>query len=163
GALDSGAIGPADADGGAEAAETGAGPPVLLIPGAKLVVKGVTADDYVVYFDVNAQSYYAAPFGGGTATLLYELQTASGHFVTILGKLVFLQTWGPTANYRSQLTLWSSAVHFPIPVSNTALLQYTTTIWASDDGKAFIYPRAHDDPTTGDIYGVDGDGENPTL
>jgi hypothetical protein len=140
------------------------GGPTLLQAGVALTIKGITADDYVVYFDNVARTYYAVPLAGGTPTLLFALPPGGNSFVNVFGKIVFLQTWGSTASYISQLTIWSSALGQPVPISNTALLQFAQTVWASDDSKSIAYVRVtNDQQTIGALYGLDADGTNSTL
>src|SRR6185369_6748965 len=129
-----------------------------------LTIKGVTSDDQIVYFDNVARSYHAMPVKGGASTLLFALPPGGNSFVNVLGKVVFLQTWGSAATYVSQLTIWSAALAQPVPVSNLALLQFAQTVWASDDSKSIAYIRVtNDQATVGAIYGLDADGTNSTL
>jgi hypothetical protein len=154
----------------ADAAATGS---TLIQAGANLVVEGVTQDDFVVYLDTSSSTYYAVSVHGGTPTPIVTVPSGEsaypavdGHSpaVFMFGNLVFIYTIATSPTYVTTLTLWSSALSAPVPVSTAALIQYGQTAWPSNDSKYFVYTRVtSSDATVGAIYGVNGDGTNPTL
>lgn len=137
--------------------------PRLLQAGSKITIWGITSDDYVVYYDDAAKSYFTKSLGDAEPKLLYAVPPSGSAYINVLGRVVSLQTWS-TASNKSQLAIWSSDAPEPAPIWSAALLAYAQTVWASEDSKAVVYVRvSENDWTAGAFYGSSADGTQQRL
>lgn len=144
-----------DAAGEAGAVDAGYPGPTLVQSGANLKMRGMTADDYVVYISRTTNTYFAQSIApGSTPTQLYALSSSQSGIVSVLGDLVFV--WGYASYYAATVTLWSSALSTPLPLSSTA---YAGDVWASADSQHFAYVSVTGTSgvLVGSIVGVDVD------
>jgi hypothetical protein len=146
-----------------EAGDGGYAGPTLVQSGENLKMRGMTADDNVVYISRVTNTYFAQSIAPGSSpTQLYTLSSTQSGMVSVLGDLVFV--WGYAHFYASTITLWSSALATPVNVTNTAYAGY---VWASADSKHFAYVNVTNTtaPYVGSIIGVDLDssGMHPTT
>jgi len=155
-------------DGGGTDGESDGGPDggasaQLVIPGANLVLSGVTTDDHVVYYDGTTQTYFAQPLGGGAATTIYAAPaSAYAGYGVVSGNVAFGWSWNSA--YIGTLVAWSPGMSQGATLTTTGLAYIYDTEWASDDGKHVAYvENTSSDATVGSIYGANIDGSGATL
>jgi hypothetical protein len=137
----------------------------LLLGGAGLVVKGITNDGFVLYFEPSSLTYFAVGVGGGSPTPILTLTSTQGSFTQVIGNLFLIQTFESSVGRPSALSAWSSSLTAPVPIWQYVDLQYIFTAWASPDSTHIAYVRL--DPAgggeSGAVYGVNADGTGQTL
>jgi hypothetical protein len=152
--------GPSEAS--APDAEAGVAGPKLVQAGSTLSIDGITADGYVAYFDSSTQSYYATSIQGGAATLIYAVPATSYYSYALqMGESIFVFDVG--SNSISRVTAWSSSMAQPLTLTTGGVAAYFFSAWASDDSSHLAYVQSSGNGTVGALYGVSGDGSNPTL
>lgn len=164
---------PERASDAADASEAAAdAPPIPPANGVKLAsaampgLVGVTSDGYVVYFDFNANTLYAASISGpdaGAPSKILDVNGAGGKywFAVISGSVVF--AWGGLAASPPAAApvtaVWSKA-------TGTHAIATETLAGigaASGDGSNIVYVATSASGATGDITVAGADGSNPTV